>query len=182
MPRNPTHATPMMHASTARATVARRREAGFTLIELMITVAIVGILAAIALPAYMNYVIRGKLVAMTNQLTAYRTAMEQYYQDNRSYSTVNSITSPCSDTTNWSKTWGTSSTGNFTLACAINATSSSPNYVLTATGTTGSISGAAYTVDQNNNMATTSFPTTWGGTTKLPSTTNCWLMKKGDSC
>ena len=172
----------MNHACTPRANPARIHRAGFTLIELMITVAIVGILAGIALPAYMSYVTRGKLVAMTNQLTAYRTAMEQYYQDNRSYSTVNSITSPCSDTSNWVKTWGTSSTGNFTLACAISTTLTSPNYVLTATGTSGAINGATYTVDQANNMATTSFPATWGGTANLPTNSGCWLMKKGDSC
>jgi len=172
----------MNHACTSRANPARSRLAGFTLIELMITVAIVGILAAIALPAYMNYVTRGKLVAMTNQLTAYRTAMEQYYQDNRSYSTVNSITSPCTDTTNWAKSWGSSSTGNFTLACSISTTNTNPNYLLTATGTSGAINGTAYTVDQANNMATTSFPTTWGGTANLPSNAGCWLMKKGDSC
>jgi len=172
----------MNRICTPRANPARTRLAGFTLIELMITVAIIGILVAIALPAYTNYVTRGRLVAMTNQLTAYRTAMEQYYQDNRSYSTVNSITSPCTDSTNWVKSWGSNSTGYFSLACAIDTTKAYPNYVLTATGTSGSINAAAYTVDQSNNMATTSFPTSWGGLANLPSNHGCWLMKKGDSC
>jgi len=172
----------MNHACTSRATSAPNRVAGFTLIELMIAVAIIGILAGIALPAYMSYVTRGKLVPMTNSLTAYRTAMEQFYQDNRSYSSVgtgsSTILSPCSDTTNWKKSWGT-----YSLDCSIDATTPTvPNYILTATGTSGSISGAGYTVDQANNMKTTSFPTSWGGTTNLPTNRNCWLMKKGDSC
>jgi len=64
------------------------RQSGFTLIEVMIAVAIVGILIAIALPSYRNYVIRGKLVAGTNALANMRAQMEQYYQDNRTYATV----------------------------------------------------------------------------------------------
>jgi len=171
----------MNHACTPRATPASNRVAGFTLIELMIAVAIIGILAGIALPAYTTYVTRGKLVPLTNSLSAYRTAMEQFYQDNRSYSTVgtgsSAITSPCTDTTNWKKSWGT-----YSLNCSIDATLTYPNYTLTATGTSGAINGATYTVDQANNMKTTSFPTSWGGTANIPSNNNCWLMKKGDSC
>ncbi len=150
-----------------------RRMRGFTLIELMVTIAIIGILARIALPAYMNYVTRGKLVAMTNTLAGQRTAMEQFYQDNRQYTTVGSgtsaISSPC----------GTIAYTNYSLTCS--ATSST--YTLTATGSAGSISGAAYTVTNSNGMATTSFPTAWGGTTTLPANaSSCWLMRKGDSC
>ena len=58
---------------------------GFSLIELMITVAIVAIIAAIALPSYTDYLKRSKLTEAHNALATYRGSMEQYYQDNRSY-------------------------------------------------------------------------------------------------
>lgn len=58
---------------------------GFTLIELMITVAIIGILAAVALPSYTSYIARGKITDAVAVLSDYRVRMEQYYQDKRNY-------------------------------------------------------------------------------------------------
>ncbi len=64
---------------------ALKKEQGFTLIELMITVAIVAILLSIALPSYRDYVLRGQLTEGITQLTDMRIKLEQYYQDNRTY-------------------------------------------------------------------------------------------------
>src|SRR4051812_25565453 len=58
---------------------------GFTLIEVMITVVIVAILAAIAVPNYRDYVTRGRVVEATSALSDTRVKMEQYFQDNRAY-------------------------------------------------------------------------------------------------
>lgn len=58
---------------------------GFTLIELMITVAVIAILTTIAIPAYTNYVTSGKLTEAYVMLGDFRLKMEQYKQDNRSY-------------------------------------------------------------------------------------------------
>lgn len=56
---------------------------GFTLIELMIVVAIIGILAAIAFPSYQNYVTKTRRADAQAALTGFATAMERYYTDNR---------------------------------------------------------------------------------------------------
>ena len=59
------------------------RAHGFTLLEVMITVAIVGILAAIAIPSYGDYVTRSRIVEATNALGDYRNRMEKFFLDNR---------------------------------------------------------------------------------------------------
>ena len=64
-----------------------RRDDGFTIIELMIGVAIAGILAAVALPAYNSYIQRSKVPVGLDALSAYATRMEQRYQDTGSYRT-----------------------------------------------------------------------------------------------
>ena len=65
--------------------MARPCARGFTLIEVMIVVAIVAVLAAIALPNYADYVKRGKIIEATSALSDLRTRYEQYYLDNRTY-------------------------------------------------------------------------------------------------
>jgi type IV pilus assembly protein PilE len=119
------------------------REQGFTLIELMVTVAIVGILAAIAYPSYRNYVIRGQVVNATNGLSAVAANMERYFQDNRTYLAANGFTPPCQT----AATYGT-----FTVSCptTLNAT----QFQLQAVGS-GSTAGMTYFIDQAGNQSST---------------------------
>ncbi len=154
-------------AGAAQRLCMSRQTRGFTLIEVMIAVAIVGILTAIALPAYRNYELRAELVAGTNQLSTERTLMEQFYQDNRTY-----VGGPCAT----SQSVG-SSGAKFNVACT--ATPTATAYTITATGT-GAVAGFAFTIDQSGNQTTTSLPSDWGGAPTTPYT--CWIMAKGAQC
>ncbi|PLC04939.1 type 4 fimbrial biosynthesis protein [Variovorax sp. RO1] len=151
-----------------KAAAAQRRSLqGFTLIELMIVVAVIGILAAIALPSYNDYVRRGQLPAAFNGLSEYRVKMEQYYQDNRNYGGTN-----CAD--------GTSGTGwntfpitkeRFTFSCTLNTrtgVSGEQSYTITAEGASGRATGHTYTINELGTRQTTAFK---GSTV----TQTCWL-------
>jgi type IV pilus assembly protein PilA len=64
----------------------RNLQKGFTLIELMIVVAIIGILAAVALPAYQDYTLRAKMSEVVLAASACRTSVTESYQTNNALS------------------------------------------------------------------------------------------------
>jgi type IV pilus assembly protein PilA len=73
--------------------IVRSAQKGFTLIELMIVVAIIGILAAVALPAYQDYTIRAKVSELILAGSSYRTAIaEKFQSDNNTSSAGSNIT------------------------------------------------------------------------------------------
>jgi type IV pilus assembly protein PilA len=65
---------------------------GFTLIELMIVIAIIGILAAIAIPAYQNYTIRSQVTEGLSLADGWKTSISEYYAQNGSFPTSSSTT------------------------------------------------------------------------------------------
>jgi prepilin-type N-terminal cleavage/methylation domain-containing protein len=144
-----------------------RPSQGFTLIELMITVAIVAILAAIAYPNYRDYVIRGQLVDATQGLSAVRANMERFYQDNRSYGVINGFTPPCIPTD--------VTVGNFKIQCPTGDTN---GYTAQAVGITGTnAAGFEFTLDQNGTQTTV--VTTPPAPASFQSCTTAWITRTG---
>ncbi|WP_018607750.1 type IV pilin protein [Uliginosibacterium gangwonense] len=137
---------------------------GFTLIELMIVVAIIGILASIAVPAYNDYILRGRLSDATNMLSSMQVKMEQYYQDNRTYAATGAFSPPCLTTTYTAGKY-------FSIYCtndANNLTASS--YTIHATGATGTSTAAFdYTISEKREQKTLSGK--WG------TSNSCWITR-----
>jgi type IV pilus assembly protein PilE len=144
----------------------RRSQHGFTLIEVMITVAIIAILSAIALPSYTQYVTRSRITEAVSGLSGMRIKMEQFFQDNRTYAGA------CNAGTIAALPTGT----NFVFDC--NPAPTLTTYTVRAIGKAGSpMAGFTYTLDQLNAQTTTSVPPGWS-----LGTGNCWVLKKDGSC
>lgn len=142
-----------------------KTQKGFTLIELLIVIAVIGILAAVALPSYSDYITRGKIPDATSGLASKRVKMEQFFQDNRTY-----VGAPdcVADTT---------ASEYFDFSCSVAATATT--YTLQAAGK-ASMAGFAYTINEAGARATTTTPPAstkgWAGNAA------CWVTKKGGVC
>jgi type IV pilus assembly protein PilA len=72
--------------------IRTKLQTGFTLIELMIVVAIIGILAAIAIPAYQNYTIRAQVTEGLTLADGWKTAIAEYYANTGTWPTTANLT------------------------------------------------------------------------------------------
>ena len=139
--------------------ILKTPQKGFTLLELMIVVAVIGILASIALPGYNDYIKKGKAAEGPSNLADLRIKMEQCFQDNRDYTNAacDAFCAPASGAKY------------FTYSCTPARTALT--YTIAAAGVPAEgMTGFSYTVNQAN-AKTSQYD---GGT----AVTGCWANKK----
>lgn len=139
---------------------------GFTLVELMTVVAVIAILSVISIPAYNDYLIRGRIPEATSGLSSARIQMEQFFQDNRTYND-SGAGGICGSTQPYA-------IGSFFSFSGSNC--SDTGYTLTATGI-GPMVGFSFSVDQANSQSSTVI-----GISGWVGNTGCWITRKGGEC
>lgn len=141
-----------------------RNIGGFTLLEVMIVLAIVAILSSIALPSYKTYTAKQKARSAQSDLVALSMNMENYLQNTTSYPAVTATTA---NTQTALTGWNPGSAGNFnyTISAVTQPTNSSNgSYTLTATGVGSALSGCTITLTSANTRTMSGCPdagTTW---------------------
>jgi type IV pilus assembly protein PilA len=139
-----------------------RNKKGFTLIELMIVVAIVGILAAIAIPAYIDYTIRARISEVAAGYDALGTALSEYHASNGFFPRS---TYPLASLASLPNTYGTYGW----QAGGLGVTSDDTTYIITL-GSNQSIASAVDGCTLTMNLlytASTGYAKTWGTTNAL---------------
>lgn len=127
---------------------------GFTLIELMITIAIVAILAAIALPSYQNYVKRANIKAAQTDLISLSLVYENYYQRNLAYPNPDPDYASTSELSDEFPHWSVSKTDIFDFSSK--KVDGGKGYKLIATAKDSSnLKGCILTTDNTNNQTAT---------------------------
>jgi type IV pilus assembly protein PilE len=134
-----------------------QRMRGFTLIEVLIVVAIIGILTAIAVPQYRDYVTRARLTEAFTGLGSVQTQAEEFWNNKHTYEDFDRLPA---------------ATNNFTYALSNGSDSA---FTVTATGI-GQMTGFQYSIDQNGTRKTISTANGWGASD------NCWIDRKGSAC
>jgi type IV pilus assembly protein PilE len=139
---------------------------GFTVTELLVAVAIVGILAGIAVPQYGSYVTRSRIIDAFAKLSDFRTRMEQYFLDRRSYLDDTGACGVIPAAT-------VDPADSFQVTCSATARS----FVYTATGMDAKgMARFVYTIDETGLRGTVSLPSGWTRNAA------CWTIRADGSC
>lgn len=141
---------------------------GFTLIELVIVMAVAAILSALAIPSYSDYVLRSRATAATSVLKDLRMRMERRYADDRSYAAAAGNACSVADFVD--------PDSGFSFACTTPAGAGGQAYSWTATGS-GASAGFVYGIDEAGLETTGSLPSGWQGGLTLPVTR--FVTKRG---
>jgi len=116
-----------------------KNQSGFTLVELMIVIAILGIITAIAIPSYNGYISGARLTEAQNNIAALKLAQEEFFLENNSYFTgANTGAVETASGGLWAAQAGDGGTVNFDYVVT---TPVNTQYVITATGTSTKTTG-----------------------------------------
>lgn len=141
------------------------KQKGFTLLEIMVVIAILGIITSIALPSYQGYMISGRLAEAYAGMASAQSRLDQYYLDNRNYG-VGADGAACGVA-------DAAAGENFAVTCVM--ADDGQGYLITATGA-NSASAFEFTLNSAGIKATTAAESGWS------TSTSCWISNSGGAC